>query len=107
WSAGPYTRGGSGNRPSTNPAHRTARTVTVRAELSFFVVPLLAHEARLSYGRSGIQLQQIAGLLVAGGRAAVFAGRHAGQREQLPPAERRPRPLELLADRLVVLLGVQ
>src|SRR5262245_56839222 len=41
-------------------------------------------------------LQQPARLFVAVGLAAVLAGRHPGQADQLPPAERRPRRRELL-----------
>ena len=51
--------------------------------------------------------QQTAGFVAAGGRAAVLAGRHSRQCDQLPPAEGRPRRGELLADRAIVLFGVQ
>src|SRR3972149_10387591 len=40
-------------------------------------------------------------------RLAALAGRHAGQRHQLPPAKRRPRGGELLGDGAVVFFGVQ
>src|SRR3972149_10755190 len=40
-------------------------------------------------------------------RLAALAGRDAGQRHQLPPAKRRPRGGELLADGAVVFFGVQ
>ena len=51
--------------------------------------------------------QQLAGFLIARRRKAVFAGGDARQRHQLPPAEGRPRGGEFLADRAVVLFGVQ
>src|SRR5262249_54765326 len=52
-------------------------------------------------------LQQLARLLVARGREAVLAGDDAGQRDEVAPLERRPRAVEVLRHRAVVLLRVQ
>src|SRR5437763_1761171 len=58
-------------------------------------------------GGSPVEPEQLARLPVARGGPAVLAGGHAGQRDQLAPAEGRPGRLELLPDRLEVLLRVQ
>src|SRR5262245_150494 len=52
-------------------------------------------------------LQQLACFRVTRSGLAVLAGRHAGQADELPPAIRRANEIELLADRPIVLLGVE
>src|SRR5262249_8712111 len=52
-------------------------------------------------------LQQLARLPVPPGREAVRAGDDAGQRDEVAPPERRPRAVEVLRHRAVVLLRVQ
>ena len=51
--------------------------------------------------------QQFLRLIVARRRAAILAGRHAGQGHELPPFERRPHRAEFLGHRAVKLLRVQ
>src|SRR5262249_32081005 len=52
-------------------------------------------------------LEQFPGLGDARRGTAALAGRHAGQGDELPPAEGRTRPAEFLADGVVILFGVQ
>src|SRR5262245_47878665 len=52
-------------------------------------------------------LHELAGLFVPRRGLTVGAGGHAGERDQLPPLERRPARSEFVGGRGVILLGVE
>ena len=83
--------------PRRAPSHMSVRRAVTKAWM-------IRHRPTT---RDQTILQPLPGLGDARGGAAALAGGHAGERDELPPAEGGTRRGELLADGPVVLLGVE